>query len=69
MSTSLDRAGNPRITGGTVDMGVYVNTNLLESPQAWTLVPPEQTGTATALTLTITNIHPQANYRTGVRRP
>jgi hypothetical protein len=49
--------------------GVYANTNLLQSPQAWTLVPPEQTGTASALTLTITNTLPGANYRTGVRLP
>jgi hypothetical protein len=49
--------------------GVYANTNLLQTLQAWTLVPPEQTGTATALTLTITNTLPAANYRTGVRLP
>ena len=30
---------------------------------------PEQTGTSAALTLTITNTLPGANYRTGVRLP
>ena len=49
--------------------GVFANTNLLQAPQAWTLVPPEQTGTASSLTLTITNTLPAANYRTGVRLP
>jgi hypothetical protein len=49
--------------------GVFVNTNLRQTPQAWTLVPPEQTGTASALTLTITNTLPAASYRTGVRLP
>ncbi len=49
--------------------GVYANTNLLQVPQLWTLVPPEQTGNAAALTLTVTNTLPRAYYRTGVRRP
>ena len=49
--------------------GVCVNTNLNGSPQVWTLVPPEQTGNAAALTLTITNTLPKAKYRTGVRLP
>ena len=49
--------------------GVYANANLLQSPQLWTLVPPEQTGTAASLTLTVTNNLPGANYRTGVRLP
>lgn len=49
--------------------GVYANTNLLRAPQLWTLVPPEQTGTAASLTLTITNSVPAANYRIGVRLP
>lgn len=49
--------------------GVYANTNLVQSPQTWTLVLPEQTGTASALTLTITNALPSVNYRTGVRLP
>lgn len=49
--------------------GVYANTNLLQAPQTWTLVPPEQTGTASSLTLTITNALPAANYRAGVRLP
>ena len=35
----------------------------------WTLVQPEQSGTAASLTLTITNTLPGANYRTGVRLP
>lgn len=48
---------------------VFVNTNLAAAPQTWTLVPPEQTGTASALTVTITNTLPAANYRTGVRLP
>lgn len=49
--------------------GVYASADLLASPQTWTLVPPEQPGTAAALTLTITNTLPAANYRTGVRLP
>jgi len=49
--------------------GVFANTNLLQEPQNWTLVPPEQTGTAASLTLTITNTWHEANYRTGVRLP
>jgi len=49
--------------------GIYANTNLQEIPQSWVLVPPEQTGTASALTLTITNTISSASFRTGVRLP
>jgi hypothetical protein len=49
--------------------GLYVNTNLLESPQQWTLVPPVQTGNGSTLTLTAPSAVPLANYRTGVRLP
>lgn len=49
--------------------GVYASTNLPQTPQAWTLVPPEKTGTASALTLTVTNVVPFRNLRTGVRLP
>jgi len=63
MSLLIDHASAGRV------YGVYANTNLLQAPQAWTLVPPEQTGTAASLTLTITNTLPAASYRTGVRLP
>jgi hypothetical protein len=48
---------------------VRSTTNLLASPQIWTLVPPEQTGTAGAITFSVTNDVPGRNYRTGVRLP
>jgi len=49
--------------------GVYANTNLLQAPHTWTLIPPEKTGTAASFTLTATNNLPAQNYRTGVRLP
>ena len=63
LSLLIDQSSTGRI------YGVFINTNLLQTPQAWTLVPPEQTGTAASLTLTITNTLPAANYRAGVRLP
>ena len=44
-------------------------TNLLASPQAWTLQPPEKTGTGSAVTFTVTNTPPARHYRTSVRVP
>jgi hypothetical protein len=49
--------------------GIFANTNLLQSPQNWMLIPPEKTGTASALTFITTNVLPRSNYRTGVRLP
>ena len=63
MSLVIDPTSTGRV------YGVYLNTNLLQVPQLWTLIPPEQTGTASALTLTVTNTLPRAFYRTGVRLP
>lgn len=48
---------------------VWRSTNLLNDPQFWTLLPPEQTGTSGALVFTFTNDLPGAHYRTGVRLP
>jgi len=63
MSLLIDQSSTGRV------YGVFANTNLLQAPQTWVLVPAEQTGTSAALTLTITNALPSANYRTGVRLP
>jgi hypothetical protein len=41
-------------------------TNLLQAPQNWLLLPPEQTGTGSAVTFGVTNA---GYYRTGVRLP
>ena len=49
--------------------GVRWTTNLLAVPQIWTLVPPEKTGTGSAVTFTVTNDGPGRIYRTGVRLP
>jgi len=48
---------------------VWQSTNLLNDPQFWSLLLPEQTGINAALTFTITNDLPGAHYRTGVRLP
>ena len=48
---------------------VESNTNLLASPQAWTLYGAELTGTAGTITYTVTNNVPGRNCRTGVRLP
>lgn len=48
---------------------VWRSTNLLNDPQSWSLLPPEQTGTSGALMFSITNDLPGAHYRTGVRLP
>jgi len=45
---------------------VHWITNLLQLPQNWNLLPPEQTGTGAAITFGVTN---SGNYRTGVRLP
>lgn len=49
--------------------GVRWTTNLLATPQLWTLIPPEKTGTGSVVTFTVTNDGPGRIYRTGVRRP
>jgi len=49
--------------------GLFVNTNLLPTPQAWTLIPVEKTGNASVIYFTTTNTLPNASYRTGVRLP
>ena len=49
--------------------GAFANTNLLDTPQAWTLLTPEQTGTASTLQFSVTNNLPAQHYRTGVRLP
>ena len=49
--------------------GVRWTTNLMAVPQIWTLVPPEKTGTGTAVSFTVTNDDPGRIYRTGVRLP
>jgi SdrD B-like domain len=57
-STSVDRV-----------YGIYSTAELLDDPQYWAPVAPEQTGTGATITFTITNNIPGANYRTGVRLP
>ena len=49
--------------------GVRWITNLLATPQIWTLIPPEKTGTGSAVSFTVTNDGPGRIYRTGVRLP
>jgi len=49
--------------------GVHWSTNLLAAPQNWTLLPPEKTGTGSAINFVITNEAPARFYRTGVRLP
>lgn len=49
--------------------GVRWTTNLLATPQLWTLIPPEIIGTGSAVTFTVTNDGPGRIYRTGVRLP
>lgn len=49
--------------------GVHWITNLLAAPQIWTLIPPEKTGSGSAVTFTVTNDGPGRIYRTGVRLP
>jgi hypothetical protein len=49
--------------------GVRWASNLLANPQIWTLIPPEKTGTGSAVTFTLTNNGPGRIYRTGVRLP
>ena len=49
--------------------GVRWTTNLLATPQIWTLIPPEKTGTGSAVNFTVTNDGPGRIYRTGVRLP
>lgn len=48
---------------------VETSTNLLASPQVWTLIPPERPGNSGSLTITVTNDLPMRHYRTGVRLP
>lgn len=48
---------------------LHWTTNLLASPQEWTLHPPEKTGTGSAVTFTVTNEAPERHYRTSVRLP
>jgi hypothetical protein len=49
--------------------GVHWNTNLMETPQVWTLMPPERAGNGSAQVFTITNDGPVRYYRTGVHLP
>lgn len=49
--------------------GIRWTTNLLSNPQIWTLIPPEKTGTGSAVSFTVTNDAPGRIYRTGVRLP
>ena len=55
---------NPTSTGRVYQ--VIWATNLVAAPQAWTLIPPEQTGTRAAVLFPVTNA---GYYRTGVRLP
>jgi hypothetical protein len=48
---------------------VRVTTNLLDTPQQWTVIPPEKTGTGSAVTFIVTNDASERSYRTGVRLP
>jgi len=57
-TTSIDRV-----------YSVYTVSTLMENPQYWSHVAPEQTGTGSAITFVITNENTDASYRTGVRLP
>lgn len=48
---------------------VQWSTNLLIAPQVWTVLPPEKTGTGSAVQFNVTNDAPGRSYRTGVRLP
>jgi len=48
---------------------IWRSTNLLGEPQEWSLYPPEQTGTGSAVLFTIPVDEPAAQFRTGVRLP
>jgi len=48
---------------------IWRSTNLLGEPQEWSLYPPEQTGTGSAVLFPIPDDDPAAHYRTGVRLP
>jgi len=45
------------------------STNLLDEPQTWTRLSPEQTGTGSMLWFSFTNQSPMMIFRTGVRLP
>ena len=63
MSLVVDPTSTSRV------YGVHWTTNLLAQPQVWTLVPPERSGSGSAVTFTLTNDGPSRIYRTGVRLP
>ncbi len=48
---------------------LWRSTNLIEDPQTWSLIPPELTGTGSAVFFTFPDNDPSGHFRTGVRIP